>query len=181
VIDANILSYQSHLPRIAPGVFVADTARVIGEVEIGAGCGIWFGAVIRGDVNYIRIGERTNIQDNAVIHVASEAVMSDGRRKIGMPTMIGSRVTVGHMALLHACEIGDDCLIGMRSVVMDGVVVEAGSIVAAGALVTPGKRVPSGQLWAGSPARYVRDVTAEELADIRWSAEHYEQLMRRYL
>lgn len=177
----NLVSYQSILPTIAPGVFVADTARVIGDVQIGAGSGIWFGAVIRGDVNYIRIGEQTNIQDNAVIHVASAAILPDGRTKHGYPTLIGNRVTVGHMALLHACTVGDECLIGMQSTVMDGAVVEAGSIVAAGALVTPGKRIPARQLWAGSPARYVRDVTPQELADIRWSAEHYEQLMRQYL
>ncbi|HCM83220.1 MAG TPA: gamma carbonic anhydrase family protein [Alphaproteobacteria bacterium] len=180
-MSGNIISYKSILPRIADGVFVADTARVIGDVEIGAGCGIWFGAVIRGDVNAIRIGAMTNIQDNAVIHVASEAVMVDGRQKHGYPAIIGNGVTVGHMALIHACQIGDDCLIGMNSCVMDAAVVEAGSIVAAGALVTPGKRVPTGQLWAGSPARYVRDVTAEELADIKWSAEHYNQLMQNYL
>lgn len=160
---------------------MADTARVIGDVEIGEGCGIWFGAVIRGDVNAIRIGTMTNIQDGAVIHVASEATMADGRHKHGYPTIIGNGVTVGHQALVHACQIGDHCLIGMQSCVMDAAVVEAGSIVAAGALLTPGKRVPSGQLWAGSPARYVRDVTAEELADIKWSAEHYNQLMKNYL
>lgn len=178
---SNVISYKSILPKIADGVFIADTARVIGDVEIGAGCGIWFGAVIRGDVNAIRIGAMTNIQDGAVIHVASEAVMSDGRKKHGYPTIIGNGVTVGHMALIHACQIGDDCLIGMNSCVMDAAVVEPGSIVAAGALVTPGKRVPAGQLWAGSPARYVRDVTAEELADIKWSAEHYNQLMKNYI
>ena len=178
---SNILPYQSHLPKIADGVFIADTARVIGDVEIGAGSGIWFGAVIRGDVNAIRIGAQTNIQDNAVIHVASAAALPDGRTKHGYPTMIGNGVTVGHMALVHACTIGDDCLIGMNSCVMDAAVVEAGSMVAAGALVTPGKRVPSGQLWAGSPARYVRDLTAEELTDIKTSAEHYNQLMKNYL
>jgi carbonic anhydrase/acetyltransferase-like protein (isoleucine patch superfamily) len=170
------------MPRISADVFVADTARVIGDVEILAGSGIWFGAVIRGDVNSIRIGAQTNIQDNAVIHVAwggTSPIKPEGRE--GHPTIIGDRVTVGHMALLHACEIGDECLIGMNSCVMDGAVVEAGAIVAAGALVTPGKRVPTGQLWAGSPARYVRDMKPEELDDIRWSAEHYEQLMRRYL
>jgi len=177
----NVISYNSVLPRIAREVFVADSARVIGDVEIGTGSSVWFGAVIRGDVNYIRIGAQTNIQDNAVIHVASAAALPDGREKTGYPTIIGDRVTVGHMALIHACEIGDECLIGMNSCVMDGAVVEQGAIVAAGALVTPGKRVPTGQLWAGSPARYVRDMKPEELDDIRWSAEHYEQLMRRYL
>jgi carbonic anhydrase/acetyltransferase-like protein (isoleucine patch superfamily) len=178
---SNIIAYKSILPKIADGVFVADTARVIGDVEIGAGCGIWFGAVIRGDVNSIRIGQQTNIQDGTVIHVASEALMTDGRPKHGYPTIIGNGVTVGHQALVHACAIGDDCLIGMQSCVMDAAVVGDGAIVAAGALVTPGKKIPAGQLWAGSPARYVRDVTAEELADIKWSAAHYEQLMRNYL
>jgi len=180
-VITNILSYQSHLPRIAADVFIADTARVIGDVEIGAGSGVWFGAVIRGDVNFIRIGARTNIQDGTVIHVGSEAALPNGRQKQGHPTMIGNGVTVGHQALIHACTIGDDCLIGMKSCIMDGAVVEQGSIVAAGALVTPGKHIPSGQLWAGAPARYVRDMMPQELEDIKWSAAHYEQLMRRYM
>ena len=176
--DHRFHSYQSILPKVPEKVFVADTARVIGDVEIGEGSSIWYGAVLRGDVNKIIIGKQTNIQDNSVIHVASE---EDGRGKIGYPTIIGNRVTVGHMALLHACRIEDDCLIGMRSVVMDDAVVERGAIVAAGALVTPGKRVPAGQLWAGAPARYVRDVTPIELENIIWSAEHYEKLMLRHL
>jgi carbonic anhydrase/acetyltransferase-like protein (isoleucine patch superfamily) len=177
----NILSFKSIMPRIAADVFIADTARVIGDVEIGAGSSIWYGAVVRGDVNPIRIGQQTNIQEGVVIHVASEATFPDGRPKNGIPAIIGSRVTVGHMALLHACRVEDECLIGMKSCVMDGAVVQTNSIVAAGALVTPGKQVLSGQLWAGSPARYVRDITPDELTHLRWSAGHYEDLMRNYL
>src|SRR5690606_27614238 len=123
-----------------------------GDVTVGAETGIWFGCVLRGDVDRIRIGARTNIQDGTVVHVSHR----DG------PTVIGDEVTVGHLALLHACTLEDRSFVGMKACVMDGAVVESGAMVAAGALVTPGKRVPSGQLWAGSPARPMRDLTEAE-------------------
>lgn len=158
-------------PTISGKAFIAPGAAVIGDVEIGADTGVWFGCVIRGDVNIIRIGERTNIQDGTVIHVTRDTA----------PTHIGSNVTIGHSVLLHGCTLEDSCFIGMRATLMDGAVVESGAMVAAGALVTPGKRVPSGQLWAGSPAKYFRDLTSEEKAFFAISAENYVRHAREYL
>ncbi len=158
-------------PNISPKAFIAPGAAVIGDVEIGEDTGVWFGCVIRGDVNTIRIGSRTNIQDGTMIHVT---------RHTG-PTTIGSNVTIGHAALLHACTLEDTCFVGMRATIMDGVVVETGAWVAAGALVTPGKRIPSGQLWAGSPAKFFRDLTPEDKTFIPVSAENYVKHAREYL
>ncbi len=158
-------------PRISPKAFVAAGAAVIGDVEIGDDSGVWFGSVVRGDVNFVRIGKRTNIQDGTVIHVT---------RKTN-PTIIGDNVTIGHSALLHGCTLEDGCFIGMRATLMDGVVVESGAQVAAGALVTPNKRVPKGQLWAGSPAKFFRDLTLEEQRFIDISAENYVRHAREYL
>ena len=159
------------MPTISDKAFIAPGAVVIGDVHIGVDTGVWFGCVIRGDVNSIRIGDRTNIQDGTVIHVT---------RKTG-PTVIGSGVTIGHCVLLHACNLEDNCFIGMRATLMDGVVVESGAMVAAGALVTPGKRIPSGQLWAGNPAKYFRDLTDKDLAFFPVSAENYVKHAREYL
>ena len=158
-------------PTISPKAFIAPGAAVIGDVEIGEDCGVWFGCVIRGDVNIVRIGSRTNIQDGTVIHVT---------RKTG-PTHIGSNVTIGHSVLLHACTLEDNSFIGMRATIMDGAVVESGGWVAAGALVTPGKRIPKGQIWAGNPAKFFRNLTKEEQAFIPVSAENYVAHAREYL
>jgi carbonic anhydrase/acetyltransferase-like protein (isoleucine patch superfamily) len=172
-----ILSYRGEYspkgvsPTISPQAFIAPGAAVIGDVHIGAESGVWFGCVVRGDVNTVRIGNRTNIQDGTIIHVT---------RKNG-PTSIGSNVTIGHCALLHACTLEDACFIGMRATLMDGVVVESGAWVGAGALVTPGKRVLKGQVWMGSPAKYVRDLTPEEQAFIPVSAEYYVRHAAEYL
>ncbi|HYD29771.1 MAG TPA: gamma carbonic anhydrase family protein [Azospirillaceae bacterium] len=165
-----ILPYQGKMPKIHPSAFIAPTAVIIGDVEIGEDTGIWFGCVIRGDVNEIRIGACTNIQDGTVIHVASK----------GQGTYIGDGITVGHMALLHACTVESDSFIGMKACVMDGACVEAKAMVAAGALVTPGKRVKTGQLWAGNPAKFLRELREEELAYFPISAEHYAELGRNY-
>lgn len=159
------------MPTIAPDAFIAEGAVVIGDVHIGAESNVWFGCVVRGDVNHIRIGNRTNIQDGTVIHVT---------RKTG-PTIIGSGVTIGHSVLLHACTLEDDCFIGMHSTIMDGAVVESGAWVAAGALVPPGKRILKGQIWAGNPARYLRDMKPEEVAFIPVSAQNYVDLSRDYI
>lgn len=162
---------DGQFPRISPKAFIAPGAAVIGDVEIGEDSAVWFGCVVRGDVNYIRIGSRTNVQDGTVIHVT---------RHTG-PTIIGSNVTIGHSVLIHAATLEDGCFIGMRATLMDGVVVEAGAQVAAGALVTPGKRIPSGQIWAGSPAKYFRGLTEEEQRFIPVSAENYVKHAREYL
>lgn len=166
-----ILPYKSVVPTLHETVFVARNAVVIGDTHIGADSNIWFGVTIRGDVHEIRIGARTNIQDNSVVHVT---------RGTG-PTYIGDDVTIGHGAVIHACSIGDLCLIGMGAVLLDNCVVESGAMVAAGALVTPNKVVKSGQLWGGSPARYMRDLTPEETAFLKISANNYVALSREYL
>ena len=163
--------YKSIMPKIGRNVFLAETAAVIGDVEIGDESSIWYHCVVRGDVNDIKIGARTNIQDGTVIHVSSTL----------QGTYIGNDVTVGHMALLHACTVEDGAFIGMKACVMDGAYVEKGAMVAAGALVTPGKRVLSGQLWGGSPARFMRELKEDEKAYIPYSAGHYARLASEYL
>ena len=165
-----ILPYKGILPKIADGVFIAQNAVVTGDVEIGAGSGIWYGCVLRGDVHQIRIGERTNIQDNTVVHVTGG--------KLG--TYIGSDITIGHGAILHACTLEDGCFVGMGAVILDGAVVESGAMVAAGALVTPGKRVRKGELWSGSPAKLFRPLSEQDLAFFPVSARGYAELAAKY-
>lgn len=165
-----ILPYRGISPRIAASAFIAPTATIIGDVEIGEDSNIWFGCVIRGDVNEIRIGARTNIQDGTVVHVS--------REKYG--TYIGDDITIGHMALIHACTLEDGCFIGMQATVMDGCVVDGGAMVAAGALITPGKRVGPGQLWAGTPAKRVRNLSEDDARSIAATAPHYVRLAREY-
>ncbi len=169
-MSAVILPFQGVMPKIDPSAWIAPGAVVIGDVEIGAHTNVWFGCVIRGDVCPIRIGERTNIQDGTIVHVT---------RKTG-PTHIGSGITIGHRALLHACTLQDDCFVGMGATLLDGAVVESGGYVAAGALLTPNKRVPAGQMWAGNPAKYFRDVKPQEAEYIKFSAQHYCDLATRY-
>lgn len=165
-----ILPYREILPTIAPSAFIAPTATVIGDVEIGEDAGIWFGCIIRGDVNIIRIGARTNIQDGSIIHVSKD----------GQGTFIGDDVTLGHMVLLHACTLQSGCFIGMHATIMDDCVVETGGMLAAGALLTPGKRIGAGQLWAGSPARPLRDVGDAERAVIARTIPRYVGLAKEY-
>lgn len=165
-----ILPFNGIMPTIHKEAFIAPGAVIIGDVEIGKESSVWFGCVIRGDVNRIHIGERTNIQDNTTIHVT---------RHTG-PTEIGSDVTVGHNAMLHACTLEDGSFIGMSATLIDGVLVESGAMVAAGALVPPGKRIPTGQLWAGNPARYLRDLKEKEAAFIPISAQNYVEDAKPY-
>lgn len=174
-MPALIKPFDGITPRIAPDAFIAETAVVIGDVEIGAGSSIWYGCVLRGDANSIKIGARTNIQDGTVIHVNHEREGAAGTR-----TTIGSDITVGHMALLHACTLEDGSFVGMNACVMDGVVVEGGAMVAAGALVTPGKRVKKGELWAGSPAKLMRPLTEKEIVYFTYSVQHYADLAASY-
>lgn len=162
--------YRGIVPKIHDSAFVAENAAIIGDVEIGEGTGIWYGCTLRGDVNDIKIGKRTNIQDGTVIHTS-----------LGVQgTYIGDDVTVGHSALLHACTIGNKAFIGMQSLVMDEVVVEDEAMVAAGSMVTPRKRIPRHQLWGGRPARYMRDMTAEEIEYLQTSADRYAALAQEY-
>ncbi|CAA7626959.1 gamma carbonic anhydrase family protein [Magnetospirillum sp. UT-4] len=165
-----ILPWKGVLPTIADDAFVAPNATVIGDVVIGAGSSVWFGCVVRGDVHEIRIGERTNIQDGTVVHVTGG--------KFG--TYIGSDITIGHGAILHACTLEDGCFIGMGATVMDGVVVESGAMVAAGAVVTPGKRVRTGEVWGGNPAKLMRPLKPEETAFFPHSAANYQMLAAGY-
>ncbi|PIR32598.1 MAG: gamma carbonic anhydrase family protein [Alphaproteobacteria bacterium CG11_big_fil_rev_8_21_14_0_20_44_7] len=166
-----ILPYKGILPKIADDAFIAPSAAVIGDVKIGNKVGVWFNVTIRGDVAPITIGAGTNIQDNSCIHVT----------RGGHPTNIGAGVTIGHSALIHAATIEDNSFIGMGAIIMDDAVVESNAMLAAGAMLTPGKRIPSGQLWAGSPAKYFRDLTQEELNFIPISAANYMKHVEEYL
>jgi gamma-carbonic anhydrase len=165
-----IRPYKNITPKIDASAFLAENVSIIGDVEVGAGTGIWYGCVLRGDVNDIKIGKRTNIQDGTVIHTS-----------LGVQgTYIGDDVTVGHMALLHACTIGNKAFIGMQSLIMDEVVVEDEAMVAAGSMVTPRKHIPRHQLWGGRPARYMRDMTPEEIDYLQISADRYAALAQEY-
>eukprot|EP00246_Nothoceros_aenigmaticus_P017578 TRINITY_DN8710_c0_g1_i1.p1 TRINITY_DN8710_c0_g1~~TRINITY_DN8710_c0_g1_i1.p1 ORF type:complete len:254 (+),score=53.75 TRINITY_DN8710_c0_g1_i1:131-892(+) len=166
-----IMNIWDKKPLLASDVFVAPSASVIGDVTIGKKSSVWYGCVLRGDVNHITVGSFTNIQDNTLVHVAKTNVSGNVA-----PTIIGSKVTVGHSAVLHACTVEDESFVGMGATLLDGVVVEKGAMVAAGSLVTQNTRIPSGQIWAGNPAKFLRKLTGEELAFIHKSAENYSQL-----
>jgi len=178
-----ILPYRGIRPTIHPTAFIAPGAVIIGDVEIGADSSVWFGCVVRGDVNKIRIGERTNIQDGTVIHVASASQPVSATSKSpsqGYPTLIGDNVTVGHMTLLHACVVESGGFVGMKSAIMDGAKVESGGMLAAGALLTPGKIVKSGQLWAGNPAKFWRDLTEADKAQFSLRSNQYAEMGQEY-
>src|SRR5215212_4176114 len=168
---ALVRPYAGKIPRLHESVFVVDTAVVIGDVEIGPESSLWFGAIARGDVNSIRIGARTNVQDQSVIHVTSRT----------NPTIVGDDVTVGHRVTLHGCTVKDRCLIGIGSIVMDGAVVGEESIVGAGALVPPGMIVPPRTLVVGAPARPRRELGPDEIEHLRRSAANYVALAKQYL
>ena len=168
---ALIKPYRGILPKIHPSVYLSENVCVIGDVEIGEDSSVWFGAVVRGDVNYIRIGRRTNIQDNSVVHVTHETA----------PTIVGDDVTVGHRVILHGCVLANRILVGMGAILMDGVEVEDDVIIGAGALVTQNKKIPSGVLVAGVPAKIIRDLKDEEIKMIRESARNYVEYKNSYL
>lgn len=168
--DTTAIPFKGILPTVHPQAWLAPNCTVIGDTHIGAHSNIWFGAVLRGDVHHIRVGDYTNVQDNAVIHVTT------GK----FPTIIGNRVTIGHSAVVHACTLQDECLVGMNATVLDGATVQTRSMVAAGAVVAPGKVIETGWLWAGVPARPVRKLTEDEFAYLAWSATHYAKLAENY-
>jgi len=170
--------YLDHLPALGERVYVDPAASVIGDVVLGDDVSVWPFTVIRGDVNFIRIGARTNVQDGTVIHVSHDGPHGPPG---GLATVIGEDVTVGHGAIIHACTIGDACLIGMGAIVLDGARVEKNGFVGAGAVVSPGKVVGSGELWLGNPARCVRRLSEAEIGQLYYSAEHYVRLKDRYL
>ncbi|MDR3424475.1 MAG: gamma carbonic anhydrase family protein [Alphaproteobacteria bacterium] len=177
-----ILPFHGILPKIHPTAFIAPGAVIIGDVEIGEDSSIWFGCVIRGDVNKIRIGARTNIQDGTVIHVAGaeESTLASTPPAQGSAALIGDDVTVGHMALLHACTVESHSFVGMKAVVMDGATIKSGGMLAAGALLTAGKTVASGEIWAGNPAKFWRKLTEADSAQFNARAGQYAQLAREY-
>ena len=168
---ATIRPFAGKRPALGRGVFLAETSAVIGDVEIGEESSIWYGTVVRGDVMPVRIGARTSIQDNTVIHVTSEF----------SGTIIGDDCTIGHAAIIHACTIEDGCLVGMGAIVLDGARVGRGSFVGAGALVTPGTDIPPGSFVVGAPAKVKRAVSERDREQIEFGARHYVELARRYL
>lgn len=176
----NILTYRGITPKIDSSSFIAPTAIVSGDTVIGKNVGVWFGCIIRGDVAKIRIGDDTNIQDNTVIHVTRANHAQNKTSDAGGPTIIGKGVTIGHSAIIHACIIEDYAFIGMGAIIMDLAKVETFGMLAAGAVLTPGKVVKSGQIWAGNPAKYFRDLTQVEKDYIKTSAENYIELMQEY-
>lgn len=170
-----IKTFKEKAPKINGSAFVAENAVIIGDVEIGPRSSIWYGVAIRADINHVRIGAETNIQENTVIHVD----LND--RGLGdCATIIGDRVTVGHGAILHACKIGDDCLIGMGAIVLSGANIGAGSVVAAGALVKEGQQIPPRSMVMGMPAEVKRQLPDEAIEKIRTSAKHYVDLAEEY-
>mgnify|MGYP001174728986 FL=1 len=160
--------FLEQTPKINETAFIAKSAAIIGAVKIGEDCSIWHHTTIRGDANYVIIGKGTNLQDSSVVHIDSAR----------FPTIIGNYVTIGHSAIIHACTLENHSFIGMGAIIMDGAVVNSYSMVAAGALVTPGKNVPRGELWAGSPAKKMRDLTLDEFKMIETSAERYIEVGR---
>lgn len=174
---SSLIPFAGRTPLVDPGAFVAPGARLIGDVEIGPGASIWYNVVLRGDVNRIRIGARSNVQDGTVIHVDPPA---PGRPEQGFPTLIGEEVLIGHLAMVHGCILHDRAFVGLGATVMDGCVIESDAMLAAGALLTQGKRIPFGQLWAGRPAKYVRDLSEADIAGMRAGVAHYVALAKRH-
>ncbi|HYD48982.1 MAG TPA: gamma carbonic anhydrase family protein [Terriglobales bacterium] len=165
-----LVAYRNHLPILNDDVFIEDTARIIGDVEIGEGSSVWFYAVVRGDIQPIRIGARTNLQDHVVVHVTRERY----------DCSIGDDVTVGHRATLHGCRIGNRCLIGIGAIVLDGADIGDDCMVAAGALVTPRTVIASGSVVMGQPGKIVRQIRPEEIEHIRQSGAAYCEYARFY-
>jgi carbonic anhydrase/acetyltransferase-like protein (isoleucine patch superfamily) len=166
-----IKPYKGIEPKIGKRVFIAENATVIGDVEIGDDSSIWFGAILRGDVNFIKVGACTSIQDGTVVHVTNRT----------HPTIIGDYVTVGHAVKLHGCTVKDNCLIGIGAIILDGAVIGENSIVAAGSLVPPGKEFPPGSLIMGFPATVKRELTPEEIKGLKEHALRYVKYKNEYL
>jgi carbonic anhydrase/acetyltransferase-like protein (isoleucine patch superfamily) len=170
-------TFEQYTPKISSSAWVDETAVVIGNVNLGDEASIWPGAVVRGDIHNISIGQFTNIQDNSVIHVTHAGEFNPE----GYPTLIGDHVTVGHKVILHGCTIHNYSLIGMGSIVLDGAVIEERVLLGAGSLVPPGKTLESGYLWVGSPARRIRKLTDKEYEHITYSARYYAKLKNRHV
>ncbi|MEE9351888.1 MAG: gamma carbonic anhydrase family protein [Thiotrichaceae bacterium] len=173
----SIRNFEKHTPNIHSSVYIDDSAVVIGDVEIGEYSSVWPLTVIRGDIQSIAIGKRTNIQDGSVLHVTHGSPFS--KQEEGYSLTIGNDVTVGHKAVLHGCTVEDSCLIGMGAIILDGAIVKTGAMVGAGSLVPPGKVLESGYMWLGSPVKRVRELTDKEQAFFLYSARHYSDLAKR--
>lgn len=172
-----LITFNGYTPQVGKDVLICEGAKIIGEVSIGDNASIWFNCVLRGDVNYIRIGNNTNIQDLTMIHVWHR---TEGIEESGYPAIIGDNVTIGHSCVIHACHIEDNCLIGMGSIVMDGAHIGRDSIVGAGAVVTKGKKFPPKSLILGNPAKVVRELTEAEIKEIADSAVRYVAFKNQY-
>jgi len=177
LVRMTIRKFENIAPRIAGTAYVDETALVIGNVTLEEDVSLWPNVVARGDVNSIRVGARTNVQDGTVLHVSHDSEFAPG----GFPLDIGADITVGHQAILHGCTIEDRCLVGMAATVMDGAVLRSGVILGAGSLVAPGHELEGGYLWVGSPARRVRPLREQETAFLEYSAGHYVELKNRHM
>jgi gamma-carbonic anhydrase len=169
-INAQLDKFLRKGPALGTGVYIAPGATVLGEVTLGDYSSVWFGAVLRGDINRIVVGSRSNIQDNAILHLADD-----------FPCVLGNHVSVGHAAVVHACTVEDEVLVGIGSIILDGAVIGMQSIVGAGALVPPGMKVPSGSLVLGAPAKVARQLTPQEKGEIKALAEKYVKVAAYYL
>ena len=178
-MNFKILEYNNKIPQISKNVFIADGVKIIGDVTIHEDASIWFNSVVRADVNSIKIGKKTNIQDGSVIHVSSNGFSANGKK--GFPTLIGDFVTVGHNATIHACKINNFALIGMGAVLLDNSLVDEYGFVAAGAVVTPGTKINKYELWAGNPAKFVRKVTNTEIDLMENTPIVYDKLSKEFL
>lgn len=161
-MEAQLERFLRRPPKIGKGVFIANTATVIGDVTLGAHSSVWYGAVLRGDINRIVVGHHSNVQDNAVLHVADD-----------FPCVVGNWVTIGHGAIIHACNVGDEALVGMGAVILDGTTIGRQCLIGAKALITQGTKIPPGSLVLGAPAKVVRALTKRERAGLKWWAEKY--------
>jgi carbonic anhydrase/acetyltransferase-like protein (isoleucine patch superfamily) len=169
-VGVMVITFSGSTPRIEPSAYIQSTARIIGDVTIGAQSSVWFNAVVRGDVRHVRIGSRTNVQDNATIHVSSQR----------WGTVLGDDVTIGHAVVLHGCTIGNRCLIGIGAIVLDGCEIADDCMIGAGALVTPRSKFPAGSLVLGSPAKVVRPLRDEEFVELQRSAASYVEYAEHY-
>ena len=161
-LDGQLNKFLRRQPKLGRGVYLARTAVVLGDITLGAHSSVWYGAVLRGDINRIVVGHHSNVQDNAVLHLADK-----------FPCVLGNWVTVGHSAVVHACQVGDECLVGMGAVILDGAVIGRQSIIGARALVTQGTIIPPGSMVLGAPAKVVRPLTKAERAGLKWWAQKY--------
>jgi carbonic anhydrase/acetyltransferase-like protein (isoleucine patch superfamily) len=169
--DRRYLPFRGEWPIVDATAFVAQTAVLIGDVVIGAGSSVWFHCVLRGDTNYIRVGERTNIQDGTIVHVNAG----------NYPTIIGDDVTIGHAAVIHACTLHNRAFVGMGATVLDGAIIEEGGVLGANGLLTPGKKIGRNELWTGAPAKLARVLSDEERSKFDMNAIHYAELAQEYL